>query len=607
MDDNSSSSEFQTRSANWVRRDPKHLAQQFLANFDIWKSSRNWAAIAVGIVPLLVLVAVFGMAFWGNTFAASTLMGQYIEAAEEAAPVKADGTGADAEFAAENEVKTVANDQIAKERKELSDYAFMLYQRVLENEANNKRARYYVAAQMAQRGDLVNARIMMDSLAPSGTEGYAPAHAWKAYDSLRTAAMTQRQPDQKSLDHDLEMASQWGGTSPQLLMQRGRMLEAEGKINQALAMYSNAADRDPNYRLLLADAYRRHGQPTRTQAAIDSVINFYSRNFDTPDEETEDRIKVAQAYLFNNDVEKAINVLGQGLAKRDNKDEYQRAISQVFRTAYLSSIQLDEKNFKANLVLLDRAIETDPVNPALQADVAKLTELLIRSNAIDAGIKLLNDQLAAGSAPILSHLLLANLHYFNKSIENANLHWELVLDINPKVVIALRSYALSLATKPEPDLTKALELIERACELSSGSVDALDAKGDILKLSGRMEDAVKVYEEVVRKAPVVTLATRKKLIALYTDLNRNEDAERELKILDLIEKRIEQIKAAQTASQNANQNNANQSILGEVKVEEKKDDGKNVDEKAAEKPKAPEDESLDDLIRGLQQTSEKTK
>ncbi len=54
----------------------------------------------------------------------------------------------------------------AKEREELTNYAFKLYRRVLQQEENNKRAMYYVAYQMAQRNDLPTARSMMNKLAP---------------------------------------------------------------------------------------------------------------------------------------------------------------------------------------------------------------------------------------------------------------------------------------------------------------------------------------------------------------------------------------------------------------------------------------------------------
>jgi lipopolysaccharide biosynthesis regulator YciM len=598
IENESTGSEYKATTSKWTRRDPKFLAQGFLKNFDSWRSSRSWGIVAAGIFPLLLLLIVFGLVFWGSTFAAGDLINSYVKAAEAAAPVKENGAGADEELADVNDSGKSANDQKAIERKELSEYAFKLYQRVLDKDPDNKRAKYYVASQLAQRGDLTNARMMMDSLAPKDNEGYPAAHAWKAYDALRNVSLTQRPVNQKQLEHDLEIAAKWGGTHPQLLVQRGRMLEAEGKVNQALHMYSVAADRDPNFRLLLADAYRRHGQPSRTQQAVESSINYFSRNLNTPAEETQDRMKVAQAYLFNNDVPKAVSILEEGVVRRDDKDEYRRAISQVLRTAYLSSIQLNQSDFKANLMLLDRAIEADPVNPGLQADVAKLTELLLRGGKMEDNIKTLNEHLANGAAPLLSHLLLANLHYFNKSIENANLHWELVLKINPSVVIALRSYGLSLAAQSQPDFARAMEMIDKAIALSDGAVDMLDAKGDILNLMDRRDEAVEIYRTAVQKSPFVTVPIRKKLVVLYGQLNRSDEADREMKIVEIIEKRLEELKARRESASKESAT-TEKSIVDDLPIE--KEVEKAANDQAAEGNNKVEDESLDALIKGLQE------
>ncbi len=528
--------------------------QRFLSSFDRWKAARSWSVIAVGIFPLVLLVLVLGIVIWGNTVASANIVKNYIDAAEAAAPIKEDGTGAnEIEAVEESQSKKPGSNKTdeakAKEREELTNYAFKLYRRVLQQEENNKRAMYYVAYQMAQRNDLPTARSMMNKLAPDEKEGYPAAHAWRAFDLLSTAAISQKQPNRELLEHHLALAAKWGGTSAELLSQRGRMLESEGKINQALAMYSLAAERNPDYRLLLAEAFRRHEQPSRMQQAIDSTISYFSRNFNTEEETLDDRLKVARAHLLVGDVVKAVGVLEQGLATTAKIDEYKRAISQILRAAYVGSARLDAQSFSANLVLLDRAIEVDPTNPAIQQEIGRLTALLGQPKALSESIESLTRQLGAATAPTLSHLLLANLHFLNNSIEDAQLHWELALQINPNIVAALRSYALSLSLQEKPDFEKAIRLIDHAASVSDSSAEVLDAKGDILVRMDQKAEAIKCYEAALLKIqPLASLETRKKLVLLYGDLGETDKLNREVKIVEIVEKRIEEIQQSQKAT-----------------------------------------------------------
>ncbi len=589
--------------------DPKRLAQNFLFHFDEWRFSRAWSTVIVGIAPLILMLFVFVVVVWGKTVAANGIVKDYIEAAEQAAPVKEDGTGADEELKlAESQASNEGSDEEkqaealkAKERKELAEYAFLLYRRVLDKETNNKRALYYVAAQIGERGNLTDARTMMNTLAPDESEGYPAAHAWKAYDLLRKAQLEQQQVDKKLLEHHLGIASKWGGTSPQLLIQRARMLEAEGKTNQALATYSIAADRDPNVRLVLAEAFRRHNQPSRMQQAIDSALSHFSKNLNTEEEKTEDRLNVAQAHLVANDITSAIKVLEEGLVKRDNKDEYRRAISQVLRLSYLNSAKVDKNQFSANLMLLDRAIEVDPANPELQAEINRLTILLGQPGAIDASLESLNKQLADANSPLVCHLLLANLYYLEQDAANAQLHWQIALDINPGIVLALRSYALSLAVQPEPNFDKAIELIDKAKQASKNSPDTLEAKGEILLLMKRSADAAAEFEGALAKAqPLVTVPLRQKLIKIYDELGESDKANRERKIVELIQAKTEELKAKQAA---AASNNPSTATAPSMTLVPDQAQSSSTPTSGAEQETAPEKEAetdLESLIRDLQ-------
>jgi hypothetical protein len=138
------SREYKTAAGTMGRFDAKTAAQRFLASFDDWKSTRSWPTVFIGIAPVLVLAVVGSVVLFGK-FVSQSMLGKYVEAAEEAAPIKEDGTGADdATLAAQNqtEASTDLSDseqQKALQRDEQTEYAFLLYRRVLKQEEKNKR------------------------------------------------------------------------------------------------------------------------------------------------------------------------------------------------------------------------------------------------------------------------------------------------------------------------------------------------------------------------------------------------------------------------------------------------------------------------------------
>ncbi len=546
-----------------LRVDPTKTMQGFLFLFDEWRGTRAWGQVALAIFPLLLLLTVFGFVAWGKSISSNRLLQSYIEAAEKAAPVKEDGTGANSEGEADESfagngvlgaASNTADDPItAKERAELTRYATLLYRRVLKVESNNKRASYYVAAQMGAQNNMEGARSIMSSLAPDKDNGYAAAHAWRAADLINRATNNGEQVDGEVLKHHLEIASKWGGTNPLLLLRYGAMLEKEGKLNQALSLYQTASERDRRQLLVLADAFRRTGQPSRTQRAVQSAVNYFSRNLNKAEEAEEDRIQVARAHLLVNDQTKALEVLTEGLQTRPNKDDYRRAISEVYRLSYLSSAVLKEKQFSANLLYLDRAIEADPVNPQLANEIARLTGLLTTDDSSDV-LSTVSLQLASGQSPLVSHMLYANLSYQKQNLAAAMLHWELLLEINPSVIPALRSLALANLETEKPDFDKSIELIERAEKLTEKSPSILDAKGDIYQRMNRLPEAAECYKELLIKAPLV-LPTRRKLATVYELMNEPEKAERELETMDALKARIDQFNARRAAQIGAEQKN----------------------------------------------------
>ncbi len=201
-----------------------------------WRVSRRWLGlILLSLFPAIFAMSMFVLLILGMSQGKEKLLMRYVELAEKEAPLKTDAL---AQRGTPEELQSTRSGD-GKE----NDNALLYFRRVLQLENDNKRARYYVAAQYATRGSLAQARKMMESLAPSKEEGYLPAHAWMAVDLIQQKQKGLPVSDLK-LRHHLSKMAEWPEVSPNLLYVNAQFLASKNEKDAAVAMVQQAARRD---------------------------------------------------------------------------------------------------------------------------------------------------------------------------------------------------------------------------------------------------------------------------------------------------------------------------------------------------------------------------
>ncbi len=180
----------------------------------------------------------------------------------------------------------------AEEEAKNAAYADLLFRRVLQLEPNNKNARFFVAYNLGMRGNLDQARGMMQTLAPADEKVYPPAHAWMALDYLGQIFRGAK-VDRKELEHHLKIAADYSATSPLVLSAYAQLLESEKKYSEAISMMQRAAARDQSFYLPLSVMQARHNQPIGAKESADRAISHFSASFNTKNEPDADRIAAA--------------------------------------------------------------------------------------------------------------------------------------------------------------------------------------------------------------------------------------------------------------------------------------------------------------------------
>ena len=121
--------------------------------------------------------------------------------------------------------------------------------------------------------------------------------------------------------------------------------------------------------------------------------------------------------------------------------------------------------------------------------------------------------------------------------EQAISNWEIVLTKDPNNLGVLNNLSLCLARASEKNVPRALELINRAINLSPTNAELLDTLGDILIIAKRHQEAIGKYELAVRNDKS-RIDTRKKLVTAYRLAGMDGQAETTSSVIQEMERAV---------------------------------------------------------------------
>ncbi len=518
---------------NLLWKDPVQAIAEIRDAFDAWYRTRQWKRMLWFLPAFLLLLLCTTAILWGSLRSKEDLLQQYISLAEKEFPLDGSNTP--------ERSKDESDEEAAEKEAARQQYAELIYRRILQLESNNKMARYWVANRMAS-SNLAQARVMMRELAPDREPGYAPAHAWTVMDiPRRNQAGETIEP--AVFSHHLEQATLWEKAPANVLVTYSQLLESKGKIDEAIAIVRRLVADQPQFRLLIAEICKRHGREAQSKEELSQLMSFFIQRLSTIQEKDDDRVHLARAYLFLNDLKKAKDVLAEGLDQNPNRPAVRRALSDVLVLEYRSTIRKTDDAVEANMNLLNVALNIDPTNPRAGEEVAQLAAA--GANVDDKTLHMLVDQVSKGQATAVTNLVLANAYMKQGKLAEAIGNWELCLTKNPNMVLALNNLAVALTRIDPPQFERALQMIERALSIAGPDAELYDSKGTILLAAGKRFDAITAFETSIKIQPM-RVATRQKIIDAYEAEGMTQEASAQKEILGRVEKLLEDQAARKT-------------------------------------------------------------
>jgi len=370
-------------------------------------------------------------------------------------------------------------------------------------------------------------------LLASGKFGVFPqASAWLAKDDIVRKTRGEDVSLVLLMSH-LEQASQWKDCDARLLYAYSYFLQATGDVVKSTVLANKASIANPEFNLHLARLYALQKDEKSLRATAYVVEDVFGKRLNSKMEKDADRLAVAEVKKLTDRLEEAETVLQEGLDLRPSSMELRRELSEVQRLLYTKSIlQREDGGVDADLILLEKAGTTDPSNPSIISDIAKLLPMKIKPTK--PLMELLKTQIAAGKTNVQTHLLLAQGFVLMDNMKEALKNWEIVIAKEPNNVGALNNLALGLAMDSPANCDRSLALISKALELSPNNAEFLDSLGDILVIAKRPLEAINKFELAVR-VDKSRVQTRRKLVRVYQSLGMEDMAKTQSRVIEMIE------------------------------------------------------------------------
>ena len=310
----------------------------------------------------------------------------------------------------------------------------------------------------------------------------------------------------------LDIARKWKNTDSRLPFFYSRLLEERGEGLKAVMVLKDAEASNPQSKLELAKLYERLGNEDGKKRTATEAENYFVAWVLDIDNES-DRLAVADARILLERLEEAAEILEECLRKKLGGERTIRQLSEVQRMIYKKSVRKDD-NGKVNVDLsfLRKAADTDPENPNISAEVARLVRMGVQpSQDLQEVFK---KQLDFGITNASALILMAEGLYAKGNLVGAKKCWELAIAKEPGNFVALNNLAFCLTAISPTNADKSLALLSKANSISPNNPTILATWGEVLMTANRPKEALSKFELAI-KLDNSRLETRKKLLTAY--------------------------------------------------------------------------------------------
>ncbi len=378
--------------------------------------------------------------------------------------------------------------RVAQERAEARDFATaeICYEHLIQDAGPRPDLLFPYAMSLKGKGNRAEAESIFARLAPIDHPGYVPAHLEMAralFGRRERSARTLR-----ALEVHLKIAlegSPWEAAEAGFML--GQLYAATGRGEQAERYLLKAVDQQPEMLLLLARLAHERGNKPLAQERAERATGVFRRQTEARFDDVKARILWATSLVYRSEFAAAAAVLERGLKLTDDYS-YRTTLGQVYAAWEADLATKTEPATGERVALIERGLAYDPNSGAL---LDRLSSILQSNNPAADGVRTtLRKLLADGKVSAGIHLVLGNDASARGQHDEARLHWEQALQIDPQMAVVANNLAWVFAHANPPDLPRALELVNQALARRPDSARFRGTRGIVFLKLQRWRDAL---------------------------------------------------------------------------------------------------------------------
>jgi tetratricopeptide (TPR) repeat protein len=329
------------------------------------------------------------------------------------------------------------------------------------------------------------AAALLEQLAPVDGEGFAPAHIWLAAQLLKNAGATAEDLGRAELHLRRALHTQPDSIEAHALL--GQTLLRTSRFLLAVEHLQIAVSRHPEFGIVLAQIYLNSGNKEKgLQSAREAAARDRQLVLNEPADHLA-RLRWAEAARLLGSFGEAESILKDGALIHPG-DDYRLALGQVYAAWAEAELAHRPPQLERGVVLVERALDCDPGNTTA---LSRLIELTYRSDKdAEPARKRLNEMLASGSATATLHMCLGVDAWRRNQLKEAEQHLSRAFALSPQLPQVANNLAWIMAHKEQPDLSRALEVIDAVLSKYPRNAHFRDTRGQILALQGKWKEAV---------------------------------------------------------------------------------------------------------------------
>jgi len=410
--------------------------------------------------------------------------------------------------------------------------ARVAFERLLQMDTRSNDAYLFgLALSLKGLGQEQEAAALLANLAPLDSAGYPPAHML-----IARVILANPNSHRDSLDSAASHLKRILAVQPENFearMMLGQLYTKTGQWEQAKEYLETAypSRKEAALTLALVAGYQR--DETGFMRWAEQARVFFKAQVEARPGEPLLRIYWAEATLMLGEYKAALNILETGIMQSGDAAYYQMA-ARVYSEWSRKVAQTSPDDLGRRLHLIQCGLDYAANNEQLLLQLIALSQLSGR----EAGQARahLNQLLAQGGDTAMLHLCLGIDAWQRQRVKEARQHFSLAYEMAPQMPYVANNMAMILALGEEPDLPRALGIIQSVVDKFPKDPHFRDTRGRILGKLGRWQEAVRDLEYAL---PLVSAkgSTHALLAEAYRHLGLEEMALQHEKLARLDQKK----------------------------------------------------------------------